>query len=67
MRQLRWFINRIGKRVYRDNSCSCHHCVKTEQVGLIIIDEYQARYMFDCQNAFAYDAKKDVLNYRDKK
>ena len=61
----KWFINRIGKRIYRDKcSCPCHTCIRNWKEGLIVHDEQHADYLFNSQ----YDdiLKKD-LNYRDKK
>ena len=63
---LKWFTNRISKRVYRDyDGCDCRHCQETVKNGLIISDETHARYMFDMQNDYYYEGTK--LNYRDKK
>ena len=48
---LKWYKDRIGKRVYRTASqCQCEVCKKVEDVGLIIADELHANYLFDCQN-----------------
>lgn len=46
-----WFKSRIGQRVYRtESSCECEVCKKVGEVGLIIVDELHAQYLFDCQN-----------------
>jgi len=39
-----WFIDRIGKTIYRKpiDSCSCEHCQKT---NFIILDEQHAMYV----------------------
>ena len=63
---LKWFKNRISKKVYRDyDGCDCAACKDVVENGLIIADEIQARYMFDIQNDYAYEGTE--LNYRDKK
>lgn len=66
MHPLSWFKNRIGQRVYRDDSgCGCLHCKDIVENGLVICDERDAENMYDMQNEFA---NCDVfLNYRDKK
>ncbi len=46
-----WYIDRIGKRVFRLKSdCDCLVCRKVEEVGLIISDKLHALYLFDGQN-----------------
>lgn len=47
-----WFINRIGKRIYRHNgfTCKCDECKTIKQEGLVIRDEQHAGYIYDCQN-----------------
>lgn len=48
---LQWFIDRIGKKIYRiNNSCSCPICIHTYENGLIVDDKFHALYLFDCQN-----------------
>lgn len=47
----RWFIDRIGKRVFRGPvSCNCETCVRVHNEGLIIADEFHAIYLLDCEN-----------------
>ena len=49
--KLDWYKKRIGKKVYRTSSpCDCIICKKIEEVGLNILDELHAIYLFDCQN-----------------
>ena len=44
--QLRWFINRINKRIYRGpTSCQCATCTETGKEGVIIHDKYHAEYL----------------------
>jgi len=41
-----WFLDRIGKRVFRgDVSCECLSCKGVTSHGLIIDDEMHARYL----------------------
>jgi hypothetical protein len=45
-----WFIDRIGKRIYRKNNiCNCPTCLQVHEVGLIITDKDHAIYLYDCQ------------------
>ena len=45
-----WFIDRIGKRIYREkNVCNCEVCTAVHKEGLIITDEQHANYLYDCQ------------------
>ena len=45
-----WFIDRIGKRIYRKNNiCNCTTCLNVHEVGLIITDKDHAIYLYDCQ------------------
>jgi len=47
----KWFINRIGKRIYRKpTSCSCESCMKVAEKGVVIIDWQHAVYMHTCHN-----------------
>lgn len=51
MNNLGWFIDRIGKKVYRDKDiCSCEHCQLNKINGVKIIDLDHAQYLFDMQN-----------------
>lgn len=48
---LQWFIDRIGKKIYRDKgTCDCKICANVEANGLIIDDKLHAQYLYDCQN-----------------
>lgn len=59
-----WFIDRIGKRIYRDDDgCSCADCAKTVKEGLIVLDEEHARYLYVVQ--MDWIAEGTELNYRD--
>ena len=51
MKDLNWFKERVGKRVYRDNNnCQCNVCLAVYEHGLVIIDENHAHYLFDVEN-----------------
>ena len=48
---IEWFIERIGKRVFRlENVCSCEVCKDVHKNGLIILDKHHADYLLYCQN-----------------
>ena len=61
----RWFLNRVGKRIYRDWRKCCAVCDEVAKNGLIIHNKQHAEYLYMCQNDFAVE--KIYLNYRDKK
>jgi hypothetical protein len=62
VRKLKWFKDRVGKRVFRnESSCKCSFCTFNQKNGLIINDETHAQYLFDIQNELQlkyYDAPK---------
>lgn len=61
-----WFLDRIGKRIYRDEGdCECVHCKDIEENGFIISDANHALYVYDAQNDMASEG--GFLNYRDEK
>lgn len=65
-KDLQWFKDRIGKRIYRDdNLCHCSSCKNIVDDGLVIHDEEHARYIFENQNE--YGCEGIDLNYRDEK
>jgi len=46
----KWFINRIGKRVFRNaTSCTCKICKDVSNNGLIICDRMHADYLYMCE------------------
>lgn len=62
-RPKKWFIERIGKRIYRDRtSCSCKHCEETYRNGLVITDENHAYYVFDCHNEMGIKYYDEPVN-----
>ena len=59
-----WFIDRIGKRVFREEtSCPCESCKRISNEGLIINDEMHAIYLQDIE--YMYNAEGHKLTYRD--
>lgn len=59
--KLKWFQNRVSKRVFRDAvDCPCIHCTDAGENGLVIADDQHARELYEVQ--FEID-----INYRDKK
>ena len=51
MKDLIWFQERIGKRIYKDAvSCGCTICKSGTIHGVFVFDEYHALYLFDVQN-----------------
>lgn len=56
MKDKQWFIECIGKKVFRDtNKCNCQVCVDVFNNGLVISDENHANYLFDIQNELGYN------------
>lgn len=59
-----WFIERIGKRVYRPTtSCPCEVCKDVEENGVVVADELHAHYLADVAMEFPvdyYDTKEEV-------
>ena len=59
-----WFIERIGKRIFRDKlSCDCEACREVEEHGLVIHDRIHAIYLHDIDCDYA--AEGVYSNYRD--
>lgn len=50
MHSEQWFIDRVGKRIYRhtDTKC-CDTCQKVLEEGLIVANKVHAQYLYDCQ------------------
>ena len=65
MQTREWFMDRIGKRIFRDgHDCDCKSCISVSKNGTIIENETQADYMYHVQNDFKSEGLD--LNYRDK-
>lgn len=46
-----WFIDRIGKRVYRPPvRCDCQTCIDGHLNGILICDETHADYLHSCES-----------------
>jgi hypothetical protein len=64
--RLNWFIDRIGKRVFRNKtSCQCGTCQNVYENGVVISDGMHADYM--CIIEFEYTNEKSPLQYFDTK
>lgn len=64
-RNKQWFLDRIGKRIYRDKlSCDCDTCNNNEAHGLIVCDELHANYLSMIDHDYALEGT--YCNYRDK-
>lgn len=70
-----WFIDRIGKRVFRNrNTCDCEICEKTYTEGLIICDLQHACYLYDVECEYNregikikyFDTKKEAEQFETK-
>lgn len=65
-RNEQWFLDRIGKKVFRDiNDCPCDTCKDIGAHGLTIVDRLHALYLYDIQ--CNYEAEGTSLNYRDER
>ena len=59
-----WFIDRIGKRIYRNPvDCTCKDCQEINKNWLIIHDREHALYLSATESDYAADWF--ILNYRD--
>lgn len=59
-----WFLDRIGKKVYRNsNGCDCDICKSVKKNGLVIEDEMHANYLYDVECEF--NAEGHPLKYTD--
>ena len=65
LKPLSFFLERIGKRIYRDHHECCHQCDLNYKNGLVINDEQHADYLYEVQNEFALEGID--LCYRDAK
>jgi hypothetical protein len=62
LRTKEWFINRIGKRVYRDHHDCCVSCEDVAKNGLTVSDYKHADYLYSLQLDFHREGLE--LNYR---
>lgn len=64
--RLQWFLDRIGKRVYRPaTTCKCGICADVVENGLIIADVPHAEYLWDVEGE--YQANGIAIKYFDTK
>lgn len=62
--RLQWFLERVGKRVYRGSvSCDCDICGHVEERGIFISNEMHAHYLNDIEAEFS--AEGHELKYVD--
>lgn len=67
----KWFLDRIGKRVYRNHHDCCEHCEEVYKNGLIIFGETHATYLHDIECKFTaegtpthyFDTREEMLEY----
>ncbi len=68
----RWFIDRVGKRVYRNqDTCDCPVCISVYKNGLTIADDYHALYLSEIEAISAienepvkyFDTKQEALDF----
>lgn len=63
-----WFIDRIGKRVFRENNgCKCETCKRVTVEGLIILNEQHASYLYDMEGMSREENSKHIITYKDTK
>lgn len=71
-----WFLDRVGKTVYRnDNGCTCFACQRVLQNGILIDDKGQANYLCDIENVFNaegirlryFDTQEEVAEFEKRK
>ncbi len=66
LKSKQWFLDRIGKTIYRNpNNCSCETCKNIGVHGLTITNRLHALYLYDIQ--CEYEVEGITLNYRDEK
>jgi hypothetical protein len=54
--RLNWFIERIGKRIFRNvTSCKCQTCKLVFENGLIIGNEIHANYLYDMECIYTHE------------
>jgi len=51
-----WFIDRVGKRVWRnENNCGCVDCINVHKHGLIIKDKEHAHVLYHIEGESCLD------------
>jgi len=68
----KWFLERIGKRVFRNsNECTCVACSHIYENGLIIANPDEAKYLHDIESDYTaeghplryFDTKEEVIEF----
>jgi len=65
----KWFLDRVGKKIYRDkNFCDCFVCKRVENEGVVVLDKNNALYLLDIES-LSNDPNESnhPIKYRDKK
>ena len=64
-----WFLDRVGKIVYRDKSfCDCDVCKNVQKNGVLIQDKNHALYLLDIESISNDPSESShPIKYRDKK
>lgn len=64
----KWFKDRIGKRVFRNNTtCQCSVCQSVYEKGIVIDNEMHASYMHDMEGCSWEDDGQKGIKYFDTK
>jgi len=71
MKRKQWFIDRVGKRIFRNYHKCCEHCDKIYADGIVISDITHANYLYDIEcefrsegiNIYYFGTRKEVEDY----
>ncbi len=65
---IEWFLDRIGKKVYRSKtSCSCEICQHVYENGLIIENKMHAMYIAELEGLSFHEDEAHIFKYFDTK
>ena len=53
----KWFADRIGQRLYRNNYCTCDICKAIYEHGIVITDKDHSIYCHDHEILYTADGK----------
>lgn len=64
----KWFIDRIGKKVFRGKgTCFCDSCMRSYFNGIVIQDEFHAGYLCDVEihsdSMHYFDTMEEMIEY----
>jgi len=65
MDRWQWFIDCIGKRVWRNEHCNCENCQYLMKNGVLILDKQHANYLYELEAECGYkyyDSKEEMDN-----